>query len=222
MRIENSKFKIELLFADAHQEADFGGDVGVLLDAGEVEGAGAEGEDGNHAARVVVPKEADVVGAGLDVAVGEGEAAGLVVGGDDDEGVAVALGEVDDGVEHLLEVGEFGAEVGGVVVVAGPVDLRPLDHQCKALGVAAEEGDGLFGGLGEHVAAGGFGEGVVVVEETDHLVASEAVEAVEGVDHGVAAAGQGVERREAVLAVLRLEVFAAAADHDAVVALGEL
>ena len=68
--------------------------------------------------------EAIVVNALLDVAAGQREAAGLVVGGDHHKGVAVLLGPIEHRMEHQFKVGQLGTQVGRVVVVAGPINLR--------------------------------------------------------------------------------------------------
>ena len=125
-------------------------------------------------------------------------------------------------MQHLLEVGQFGTHIGRVVVVAGPVDLRALNHQGKAFVVAAEHGDGLLGTLRQHVAARGSRQRVALVEQRHQLLAAEAVHAVKGVDHRVSATRQGIQRGEAVFAVLRKEIFAAAANHHIMLALSHL
>ena len=171
---------------------------------------------------MVAPQETEVADPLPDVAVGQREAAGLVVGGDHHQRVAVLLGPVEHGMQHTLEVGQLGTQVGGVVVVACPVDLRPLNHHGEALGVAAEHLDGLHRRRTQHVAALGLRQRVAVVEQPHHTVAAESQQAVERAHHGVAAGGEGVKRAQPVLAVLRQEIPVAAANHHAVTALRQL
>ena len=104
-----------------------------------------------------------VVGAGI----ADGQASGLVVAGDDDEGlIGMAFGELDGNVHRFGEgdgVGDGGA---GVVGVAGPVDFAALHHHeetgvivqnLDALGHIVAEGPGPLGPvilIGEGVGVG--------------------------------------------------------------------
>ena len=91
----------------------------------------------------------------------DGHAAGLVVGGDQDQGVVgVLVVEVDghlDGVAHLEHVVDGS---GGVVGVAGPVDLAGLGHHEEAVGVI-QHFDALADVVGQLPLAGGGVDGVV-------------------------------------------------------------
>lgn len=62
----------------------------------------------------------------------EGQAAGFMVGGNDDECFAVGLGELEDVADGLVEVDHFRNGARAVVGVAGPVDLRAFEQQEKA------------------------------------------------------------------------------------------
>ena len=112
-----------------------------------------------------------VVGAGE----ADGQAAGLVVAGDQDQGLLGVLGGEVDG--HLHRVGQGLGVVdggGGVVGVAGPVDLAALAHHEEAVLVLGEHLDALghVVGQGPHVVGAiqliGHGVGVGQVLVDDH------------------------------------------------------
>ena len=104
-----------------------------------------------------VRQEGIVVG-GL---VADGHAAGLVVGGDKDQGlVGVGVVEVHrslHGVAHLQHIVDGSS---GIVGVAGPVDLAGLGHHKEALFVV-QQLDALFDIVGQLPLAVGSVHGVV-------------------------------------------------------------
>ena len=87
-----------------------------------------------------VRQEGVVVG-GL---VADGHTAGLVVGGDENQGIiGVLLLELHGslhGVAHLQHIMDGSS---GIVCMAGPVDLTALGHEEEALGVI-QQLDALF------------------------------------------------------------------------------
>ena len=91
-------------YLQPEQLLDFVEDVGILKDAGEFLSAGAEGIDGYHDAAVVAGGEFAYNLAFLQVAAYEGQAARLMVGGDDDQGLAVAGSPFIDGADGAVEV----------------------------------------------------------------------------------------------------------------------
>ena len=115
-----------------------------------------------------------VVGSGI----ADGQSAGLVVAGHQDQGVSgMLLGEVHghlNGVRQSQGVGHGGA---GVVGVAGPVDLAALAHHEEAL-VIVQDLDALFhivrqgpfALLAVQLVAHGVGVCQVLVDEDDLLV----------------------------------------------------
>ena len=156
----------------------------------------------------------------LYVAAFQHKAAGFVVGGNDNEGVAVLLGEVEDHFQHLFKVGEFGFHICSVVVVAAPVDLRTFNHHHEAFGVLGQNVEGLFGAFYKHgVSAWCNGTVVVLAEECDQFVAFGFFHFLKAVGYLVAVLQQCVEGVEAVLAVLGTEVGQSAANHHVKAAL---
>src|SRR5699024_8664687 len=144
-----------------------------------------------------------VVGAGE----ADGQAAGLVVAGDQDQGLlGVLLGEVDG---HLHRVGQgHGVMDGGagVVGVAGPVELAALAHHEGAVLVVAQDLDALFHivGQGPHVLGAvdlighGVAVGQVLVDEDGLLgVGAHLLGVSLGAGHGVA--GLGGQRVQVLL-----------------------
>ena len=131
-----------------------------------------------------------VVGAGK----ADGEAAGFVVAGDQDQGlIGVLLGEVDG---HLYCIGQ-GLRVvdggGGVVGVAGPVDLAALARHKEAVLVLGEHLNSLFHvvGQGPHVVGAvdlvghGVAVGQVLVDDY-HRAAGDLLGLSLGLDHMIA------------------------------------
>ncbi len=104
-----------------------------------------------------VRQEGVVVG-GL---VADGHAAGLVVGGDEDEGI-VGVGVLElhsclHGVAHLQHIVDGSS---GIVCMAGPVDLTALGHEEEALRVI-QQLDALLHVVGQLPLACGGVHGVV-------------------------------------------------------------
>ena len=135
----------------------------------------------------------------ISVVVGSGEAdgqaAGLMVAGDQDEGlVSMLLGEVDG---HLYRIGQGLGIVdggGGVVGVAGPVDLAALAHH-KEAGVVVQHFDalGYIVSQSPHVVGAvqlighGVGVGQVLVDDDGFLcIGADGVGLGVGLGHGVA------------------------------------
>ena len=131
-----------------------------------------------------------VVGAGE----ADGQAAGLVVAGDHDQGLLGVLGGKVDG--HLDGIGQGLGVVdggGGVVGVAGPVDLAALAHHEEAVLVLAEDLDALGDIVGQgphvlgavHLIGHGVAVGQVLVDD-DHGAAGDGLGLLLGHDHIVA------------------------------------
>mgnify|MGYP006064335869 CR=1 FL=1 len=147
-----------------------------------------------------------VVGAGE----ADGQAAGLVVAGDQDQGLVGVLGGEVDG--HLHRVGQsLGVVDGGagVVGVAGPVDLAALAHHEEAVLVVAQDLDALghVVGQGPHVLGAvdlighGVAVGQVLVDEDGLLgVGAHLLGVSLGAGHGVA--GLGGQRVQVLLVAL--------------------
>src|SRR5699024_10465689 len=87
---------------------------------------------------------ADFAGQGLPVGflILAGEVTGLVVSGDDQEGLipgGVLLNPGDDSVDSVVKVLLLLDVAGDVVGVAGPVDGAALDHEVEAIRVLAQD-----------------------------------------------------------------------------------
>ena len=184
--------------------------------------AGTHSKDGHHAARVASPKEFYFILTLLNIATGESNATGFVVGGDNNKRIAIGLRIVKHRVEHLLKVGHLSAQIGGIVIMAGPVNLRPLNHQGKSLGIATQHSDSLLGTLCQHVATGRRRQGIALVEQSHQFLSAEARHAVESIHHRIATFGQCVERRKTILAILFQKILAATSNHHIMLALSHL
>ena len=86
-------------------------------------------KQGNNNAVVAAGGEMHLDGTLLDAALQEGEAAGIVVCGNYDKGVAVLFRPFQDGPYHLVKVEKLFAHVTNLVAVAPVVDLGPLNHE---------------------------------------------------------------------------------------------
>ena len=137
-------------------------------------------------------------------------------------GLSIALGEVEDGMKHVFEVGHLGGEVEAVVVVASPINLRALNHKHEAVVVAVEGLDGLEGAEGEHATTGHGFVWIVGREETTDFAAAALAHVHHTVDHIIATSHKGVERSLAILSVLGKEMVLVAANHHLEGALGHL
>ena len=184
-----------------------------------------------------IGEEGIVVGAG----VADGQTAGLVVAGDQDEGlVGVLLGK-GHGLVHGVGQGDgVGNGGAGVVGVAGPVDLAALYHQEEA-GVVVQDlnalldvvGEGpvavgpvVFVGKGigisqmlvnnEDLAVGG-GDGLGLRLGHDHLVAGVGSQVVEA---GLVLVGAGGLQQAAAGKILEIGAHQLLADLVVVGALG--
>ncbi len=105
--------------------------------------------------------------AAVDIAAVDGEAASLMVGGDDDQGVFVRLREFEGFRDRHIKVEGLADRVLSVVVVVRPVDLTALDHNDKALFALLEQIDGPRGHLGDG-RLGTHGLHPLVGEEAEH------------------------------------------------------
>ena len=123
-----------------------------------------------------VGQEGVVVG-GL---VADGQTAGLVVGSDQDQGlIGVLAGKIHRSLHGIAQFQHIVDGSGGIVGMAGPVDLAGLGHQEEALGVV-QQFDALLHIVGQLPLAVGGIQGVV------HGLA---VRQVLGDDEGLACTG---------------------------------
>ena len=125
-------------------------------------------------------------------------------------------------MEHVFEVGHLGGKVETVVVVAGPVNLRTLNHKHEAVVVAVEGLNGLEGTEGEHASTGHGFVGIVERKKATDFAAAALTHVHHAVDHIIATSHKGVERGLAILSVLGKEVVLVAANHHLKGALSHL
>ena len=121
----------------------------------------------------------------LDAAFEEGEAAGVVVGRNYHEGVAVLFGPFENGADYFVKVEEFLAHVADFVAVGPVVYLRTLDHEEKSL-LVIQHIDCLHGAFHEDGTAVEGGLEVVFVVKAKEAVAFSIFNVLKLIDVGVA------------------------------------
>lgn len=78
----------------------------------------------------------------------DGHAAGFVVGGYENEGFVGVLEVKFVGLtEHVVVGKDFAHDCGAIIVMAGPVDVAPFNHEEEAVGGGG--GQVIDGGIGE-------------------------------------------------------------------------
>lgn len=85
----------------------------------------------------------------IQVDVPQLQRAGLVVGGRDNQGFPVILGEVEGQLDALIELERLGDYARDVTVGRHPVDGVALDHEEEPVRILAQDFDRLSGHLGQ-------------------------------------------------------------------------
>ncbi len=106
----------------------------------------------------------------LDAALQEGEAAGVVVGRDHHQGVAVFLGPLQNSANHFVKVEEFLAHVPHFILVGPVINLGAFHHEEEAF-LVIQHLKGFQGAFHEDGAAVQRGLEVVFVVQAQEFVA---------------------------------------------------